>query len=132
MPINLVGDWYTDTADVYRTVNVKSGAVTKQVRKLIRKDMPCRVYQTGNPRTQFKNDASEYSNRDLLACETNEDITAGDEIQLFRGGRIGKSSRMERYFAGAPTDYFEPFGGVFPKLDHKQVPLGGTNRTKLV
>ena len=36
-------DWYTDTADVYRVVDVKDGSLTRHQRQQVAEGVPCRI-----------------------------------------------------------------------------------------
>lgn len=120
--------WYTDLMDIWRQSEYRIGNLDKQTRTKVASGVPCRVYRTANPRPKFNDTDSTIQNLDMLACETTVDVQTGDELFVTRGARLGKTGEPERYFAGDPTDYFEPFAGILPQLDHKQVPLGGYNR----
>jgi len=67
----------------------------------------------------------------MLACANSVDIKAGDELFITPGGKLGQKGPEKRYFAGEPFPYYEPFGGVRPKLAHQQVPLSGDSRVKV-
>lgn len=60
---------------------------------------------------------------DKLSCDLEVDIQAGDELQVIRGGNIGRNDRSERYFAGPPQSYYDPVGGALTGLEHKEVTL---------
>ena len=66
----------------------------------------------------------------MMAVDVNEDIQTGDELLVISGGNICKANEPRRYFAGEPADYYEPFGGAMPDLQHKQIALSGESRTK--
>lgn len=123
-----MNNWYTDLMTVYRRENYTDGNLTKQRRVLVKENIPCRIYRSSNPQTKFTTTYPSVTNNDMLACSTNEDIRAGDEIRVTRGARITGTGNTTQYYAGDPTDYFEPFGGRRPRLDHKQVPLGGEKK----
>lgn len=68
------------------------------------------------------NAAREKSSEEM-ACDLSVDIRAGDELIIVRGGALGHSNTPERYFAGAPVDYYDPVGGALTGLQHKEVGL---------
>lgn len=126
MSQNFLALWYSDSADIYRTSNFIIGNIDKKTRQLIQSNIPCRIFRSSKPATKMTTTASEYTPFDSLACETSVDIRAGDEIIVSRGINLGYAdTNPSRYFAGDPTDYYEPFGGVMPDLAHKEVPLSG-------
>lgn len=125
---NPMNNWYTDLADVYRMVSTVVNGINKPVRTLIRSKMPCRIYKSGNPKEKMTTTYASVALNDLMACHTKEDIRAGDEIHIKRGGRITTTGSTSIYYAGDPTNYFEPFGGARPRIDHKQVPIGGERK----
>lgn len=127
---NLIKNWYTDLVTVWRTESYKEGNTTKQRRVLVKENIPCRVYRNSNPSVTMKDTASQVTRADMMAVGVNEDIKTGDELLVIRGGNIGKASEPRRYFAGEPVDYYEPFGGAVPDLQHKQIALSGESRTK--
>lgn len=124
MAIDLIGKWYTDLVDVYRDTDYKDGSVTKQMRLKVLSKVPCRVFRSARARPDMTDTAAEVVSSDALACANEVDIKAGDLLMITRGGRIGKQMKPpDRYFAGSTTYYYEPFGGVMPKLDHQEIPL---------
>lgn len=120
--------WYTDLVDIFRIENYVIGNASRQARMPKYQQVPCRIYRSGKARIQETSTDSTYSPYDMLAVDTSVDIQIGDELIVTRGGRLGKGVRTERYFAGDPNDYFEPYGQISPQLDHKEIPLGATNR----
>jgi hypothetical protein len=125
-----VTSWYTDLMTINRVENHKVGNITKQRRVVKAVGVPCRVYKNSNPQSAMKDTAAETTPQDMLACDNSVDIQAGDELLVIRGGGLpnGKNNSPTRYFAGLPSNYYEPFGGVMPGLAHQQVPLSGTTR----
>jgi len=129
MPTNPLNLWYTDIATIIRTESLKEGNITKQGRTIpVASDVPCRIYRNSNPPTVMKDTAAQVEPSDMLACDIGVDIKAGDEIIVNRGGALGYGGKPVRYFAGEPTPYYEPFGGVVPNLAHQQIPLTGEKR----
>ena len=123
-----VTNWYTDLAAINRVTDIQAGNLDKKTRVIIAENVPCRIYKNSNPQTAMKENAAEVTPSDMLACDNSVDIQAGDEILVVRGVGIGVSTTPTRYFAGSPSQYYEPFGGVMPRLAHQQVPLSGTMR----
>jgi hypothetical protein len=123
-----VANWYTDLATISRVSDYQVGNIDKKKRGVVAENVPCRVYKNSNPQTKMTENAAEVTPTDMLACDNSVDIQAGDEILVTRGGVLGKGSTPTRYFAGSPSSYYEPFGGVMPNLAHQQVPLSGTER----
>jgi hypothetical protein len=120
--------WYTDLMTVNRLTSYSDGNITKSNRVTVAENVPCRVYRNSNPQTKMTDTAAEVSPVDMLACDNSVDVQAGDEIFVVRGGGIGVSQPPARYFAGSPTPYYEPFGGVMPNMAHQQVPLSAETR----
>jgi hypothetical protein len=123
-----VEDWYTDLATINRVQTVMDGNITKSQRMTIAENVPCRVYRSSSPQTSMQPTAAQVNPTDMLACDNSVDIIAGDEVMVIRGGNIGYPNAPQRYFAGEPSKYYEPVGGVMPDLAHQQVPLGGEKR----
>ena len=119
----LFADWYTDTMDVYRVIAVKDGSITRQERKKFGSEIPCRLYHTGTVIPNISYNAARTRGEDKLSCDLEVDIQAGDELQVIRGGNIGRNDRSERYFAGPPQSYYDPVGGALTGLEHKEVTL---------
>lgn len=115
-------DWYTDRVDIYRVRNLPDGALTRQARVKIAEDVPCRVYRSSRhgPRMQATAAYSESAD-DKLACASEVDIHAGDELRVHRGKGLGQTRQVIRAFAGEPAYYYEPFGAVLPGLAHQEV-----------
>ena len=114
-------DWYTDTVDVYRDVEVKDGNLTRHERKEVLTAQPCRVYHANDRPIGMSQTAASIKQDSMLACDNSVDIHAGDELIIHRGGRLGKSLFDTRAFAGDPHYYFEPFGAVIPGLAHQEI-----------
>lgn len=122
---NPMNNWYTDLVDIYRVEEYTDSYITKHRLTLMRSKVPCRVYKNPVTFTQLTPQQSEIMNNDKLACNTDVDIIAGDKLVVTRGGRLGHNSDIKVYIAGDPVEYYEPFGGIRPRIDHKEVPLGG-------
>jgi hypothetical protein len=114
-------NWYTDAADITRVTNDSSSAYAEQVRSTVATDVPCRAYN--NAKQNLKpHDTSYVLNRiNSLAFPLGTDVCTGDEITLTRGIGVGKPQAPVRYLAGSVTSFVEPFGGVFPALEHIEV-----------
>lgn len=126
--------WYTDLFKVYRSQQeTKLGVTGNMQRVLISKNNRGRIYRKSSPSLQTSPQASELQFNDQLMCDTELDIRAGDEIVVLRGFFIGKCHENDNgqvYIAGEPADYYTPFGGVAPDVEHKQVPLQNTQRSE--
>lgn len=116
-------DWYTDTVDVYRVVNVENGNITVQERKQVGNGISCRVYSSQKDGPSMKSPASQVQVAEKLACSLEEDIRAGDELLIVRGGALGMAGEPERYFAGKPQKYYDPVGGAMTGLEHQEIGL---------
>lgn len=116
-------DWYTDSMDIYRVVQNKTGAVVRNSRTRIYQDVPCRIYMDSHPTPNLNRQAADYSQTMKIACRNDVDVRAGDELMITRGGRLGYTSERSRAFAGEPHKYYEPFGAVMPGLEHQEVSL---------
>ena len=123
-------DWYTDTADVYRTTEKTEGKLTRKERALVLSGVPCRVYQDDAKAVNMTQASSDISQESMLACGKSADIRPGDELIIHRGGRLGKAVFDARVFAGEPHYYFEPFGAVVPGLAHQEIKLLQQERVK--
>ena len=110
--------WYTDKVEVYRSTMAMVGNITKPTRVKVG-EYPCRVYssQKGGPVTSERQ--ANLKSTEKLAVDTSSDIVSGDELMVTRGG--GSSSI--RYLAGDIVDYYEPVGGMFNGLQHREVGL---------
>ena len=117
--------WYTDTVDVYRTVQTASGALSKQIRKQVGGDIACRIYEDSAKPPAMTGQAAEIRQNSKLACANEVDIRSGDELIIHRGGALGRGSVTcdMRAFAGEPHYHFEPFGAVLPGLAHQEIVL---------
>lgn len=124
--------WYTDLFKVYRSMQkTKLGVTMNEERILIASGCRGRIYRKSSPSLNNNPQASELAFNDQLMCDVEIDIKAGDEIVVWRGYHIGKSTEEGQvYIAGQPADYYVPFGGVKPDVEHKQVPLQNTQRSE--
>ena len=121
-------NWYTDIFSVYRNTETTINGLTKAKRQLISKDNRGRIYRRSSPSLNRTNQASQYTMNDNLVCDINIDIQSGDEIRVIRGYFLGKNiDKVDVYIAGVPADYYVPFGGVSPDLEHKQIVLQSEN-----
>ena len=123
-------DWYTDTMDVWRNVDVLDGNLTRQERRQVLTGVPCRIYQSDNKPINMTQTASDIEQNDHLACDVSVDIRAGDELLITRGGKLGKPGPIVRAFAGDPNPYYEPFGAIIPGLAHQEIRLLEQERVK--
>lgn len=119
----IFSDWYTDTVDVYRVVNVENGNITAQERKQVGKGIPCRIYNSQKSSPSMRDTAAQVQASEKLACSLEEDIRAGDELLIVRGGALGVEGEPERYFAGKPQKYYDPVGGAMTGLEHQEIGL---------
>lgn len=117
--------WYTDTVDVYRTVQTASGALLRQSREQVGCGFACRVYEDSAKPPVMTGQAAEIKQTSKLACANEVDIRAGDELIIHRGGApgVGRAAFAVRAFAGEPHYHFEPFGAVIPGLAHQEIVL---------
>lgn len=116
--------FYTDTFDSFRVVVSLENGITKQTRQQVLEGIPCRVYQNGTNSPNLTETAATVSYSNMLCCELGYDIKGGDEIIVHRGANVGRHVNPdERYIAGPPNIYVEPFGGASPDLEHMQVAL---------
>lgn len=123
-------DWYTDTLEIWRISSQVVGNLTKSKRYLIGQNIPCRIYQNDKARFAARETAAETSGVDMLSCDNAVDIVAGDELLIVRGGQLNSGKKPDRYFAGKPKYYYEPFGAVIPGLAHQEVALSAQERNK--
>lgn len=115
---------YTDTFDSYRVVKSTVDGVTKQERVLVLSGIPCRAYTNQTNTPGMTETAATVSQGNTLCCELGYDVKGGDEIILHRGANVGRFVNPdERYIAGPPNIYVEPFGNAFPDLEHMQIAL---------
>lgn len=116
-------DWYTDTADVFRTVCTKEGNLTRQDRVQVLEGVSCRVYRSDDRAVSMSQTAANIKQESMLACDNAVDIRTGDELLIHRGAGLGEETFDLRAFAGEAHCYFEPFGAVAPGLAHQQIKL---------
>lgn len=115
---------YTDTFDSYRVIKTIENGITKQSREQVLSNVPCRAYQNQTNSPNLTDTSSTVSCSNMLCCELGHDIKGGDEIIVHRGANVGRHLNPdERYIAGPPNIYVEPFGGACPNLEHMQVAL---------
>lgn len=115
---------YTDTFDSYRVVKTTVNGIIKQSREKVLEAIPCRVYQNQTMTPNLNETAADVSMSNTLCCELGYDIRGGDEIIVHRGANVGRHVNPdERYIAGPPNIYVEPYAGVCPDLEHMQVAL---------
>lgn len=115
---------YTDTFDVYRVVETIENGIMKQERVNVFMGAPCRVYQNNTMTPNLSETAATVSMSNSLCCELGHDIRGGDEIIVHRGANVGRHLNPdERYIAGPPNIYVEPFMGCAPDLEHMQLAL---------
>lgn len=115
---------YTDTFDSYRVVKTIENGITKQSREKVLSGIPCRAYQNNTNQPQMSETAATVSKSNMLCCELGYDIKGGDELIIHRGANVGRHINPdERYIAGPPNIYTEPFAGVCPDLEHMQIAL---------
>lgn len=123
-------DWYTDTMDVWRNVEVKDGSLSRFERQQVLTGIPCRIYQSDNKPISTSQTAASVNQSDHLACDISVDIHTGDELTIHRGGRLGRAGPTIRAFAGEPERYYEPFGAILPGLAHQEIRLMEQERVK--
>ncbi len=117
-------NWYNDTFDSFRVVDSVEGGITKHARTQILSACPCRVYNNPTNSPEMTETASKESDSNTLCCDVGTDIKAGDEIIVYRSSAIRPQPvSINRYFAGKPNIYVEPFGGVVANLEHMQIAL---------
>lgn len=127
---NATSLWYSDKFSVYRNVLTEKMGVSKTERILVSKDNYGRIYRKSNASLNPTPQAAQLSISEALITDIDVDIQAGDELHVLRGFRINKhKNECDIYVAGQPVDYFTPYGGVAPDLQHKQVLLQNTLRT---
>lgn len=119
----IFSDWYTDTVDVYRVVNVESGNITVQERQRVGESIPCRIYSSQKSGPSMRDTAAQVQASEKLSCGIEADIRAGDELLIVRGGALGMTGEPERYFAGKPQRYYDPIGGAMTGLEHQEIGL---------
>lgn len=123
-------DWYTDRVDIWRTVDVKTGNLTRKRREMVLSSVPCRIYRSDDKAPTMTSTDAEIKQTNKLAVDLSVDIRAGDELIITRGGGLGHGEETLRVFAGTPNRYYEPFGAVIPGLAHIEVVLLEEERVK--
>lgn len=128
--LNNTYQWYTDLFNVYRVQQVTNLGITTDKRILVTENQRGRIYRKSGSQLNNQLQAAELNINDNLVCDINIDIKAGDLIEVSRGYFIGKfNGNKEQYIAGEPVDYYIPFGGISPDLEHKQVQLQNIKRS---
>jgi hypothetical protein len=129
MITNPYNSWYTDTFSIYREqASSGIGLDTKQ-EVLVVADLPCRMYQHSKSQLKAGNeDVGAFDSNSMLACGINVDVRSGDKLKIIVGGSVGKPQPPVDFFAGEIATFLEPFGGVMPALEHKEVPLQKSRR----
>lgn len=124
-------NWYTDSFESYRVTQTTEGGIVKNERVKVLSNVPCRVYNNPNADIQMNEQAATTSAGNTLCCDVGVDIKAGDEIIVSRSALIRATPVcVDRYFAGKPNIYVEPFGGVLADLEHQQVALYNEKRVE--
>lgn len=124
-------NWYTDSFDSFRVIATVDGGITKHERRKVLSAVPCRVYNNPNADISMSEQAATTSAGNTLCCDAGTDIKAGDEIIVSRSALIAAQPvSVDRYFAGHPNTYIEPFGGVIADLSHMQVALYNEKRVE--
>lgn len=116
-------DWYTDRMDIYRVKPVQDGALTRHQRVRLAADIPCRMYRNSVHGPRMQSTAAYTESEEKLACGSDVDVRAGDELLVYRGRGLGQLRQTIRAFAGEPAHYYEPFGAVIPGLAHQEIAL---------
>lgn len=116
-------DWYTDTVDVYRVMEQKSGNLTRHTRKQILAAVPGRIYRSDEQPITPTQDSAFTRQADKLMLAPDTDIRAGDELIIHKGAKLGRNVENIRAFAAEPSYFFEPFGAVIPGLAHMEIRL---------
>ena len=123
-------DFYTDTVDVFRSVEKQYGALTRQEREQVFSGVPCRIYQSGMQPLNMSDTTAYISQNSKLMLSLDVLIQAGDELHIHRGKVLGSDEPVLRAFASRPNCYYEPFGAVMPGLAHQEVSLLQQERVK--
>lgn len=122
-------NWYTDTFDTFRVTQTTEGGITKNERNQVLSNVPCRVYNNPTADIQMEEQAATTSAGNTLCCDVGTDIRTGDEVIVKRSAGIrAEPVSVDRYFAGKPNIYVEPFGGIIANLEHVQVALYNEKR----
>ena len=128
--LNNTYQWYTDLFNVYRVQQITNLGITTDKRILVTENQRGRIYRKSGSQLNNQLQAAELTINDNLMCNIDVDIKAGDLIEVSRGYFIGKfNGNKEQYIAGEPVDYYVPFGGISPDLEHKQVQLQNIKRS---
>lgn len=115
--------WYTDKVNIYRVEDKKVGNVAKKQRVLKSEGIPCRIYSAKKDGPSMQDTAARSVSTEKMACDLSIDIKAGDELQIIRGGGLGRTGTAERFFSGSPQQYYDPVGGALSGLEHQEVGL---------
>lgn len=130
--LNNTYQWYTDLFNVYRVQQTTNLGITTDNRILVVENQRGRIYRKSGSQLNNQLQAAELNINDNLMCDINVDIRAGDLIEVSRGYFIGKFNGIkEQYIAGEPVDYYVPFGGISPDIEHKQVQLQNIKRSNI-
>lgn len=119
--IMVFSEWNTDKVEVYRTTMAKVGNITKPTRAKVG-EYRCRVYNSQKDAPIFTDRQPKAKSVEKLWVEIDCDIVSGDELMVTRGFYVGGSSST-RYLAGDVVSYYEPVGGMFNGLKHKEVAM---------
>lgn len=122
-----ISQWYTDSMDVFRTVNSSDGNLTVQSREQVGFSIPCRVYAPDKSSPTMTDRASYGRGSEKVACGLTADIREGDELLITRGGALGHHNTPERFFAGHPVKYYDPVGGAMTFIQHQEIGLIADN-----
>lgn len=121
-------DWYTDTMDVFRTVQVVEDSLTRKAREQVLTGITCRIYSDGGGAPNMKQTAADLRESMKLATDNSVEIVSGDELIITVGGRLGHSQEVIRAFAGSCHHYYEPYGAIAPQLAHQEIDLMSVER----
>jgi hypothetical protein len=109
--------WFTDRVDVYRTVEKSDGVLSTRQWKLIYEGIPCRRYTKGAQGLQLTDNTGQILESGRLMVEKDVDIVPGDQLVLHSDGID------TMFYAGTVNNYYIPYHGRKPPLDHKEVDL---------
>lgn len=131
--------WYTDLFSVYRNKKTETLGISNTERTLVAENCIGRIYRKSNAQINLQPQAAGITINENLMCDIDVDIEAGDEIRVIRGYKINKynkpssmnlsESKCDVYICGQPVNYYTPYGGIAPDVQHKQVPLTNQLRT---
>ena len=102
---------YTDQCDIWRAQEVTSGGATKVVFVCVQQGLPCRLSRAASRKDMLNQALPELQteNEGRLYCAPQQDIRAGDRIDLHRA-----DSTWNRRFTA---------GDVFLYPSHMEIPL---------